>query len=257
MRNDLLVNVLIDSSPLEKAAGLVLREALDGITVHPCDEGDDAVAARSLSEPLQYLLKALTGHDAQARYVAPAVSAEVPAIHQVAPSEPVQERPVVTVEPVVDDNGDITHCNITVGDKVIVASLNQASDDLSEMIRDECEELELTIPELMAVNRASRRQMVRESERVKVVLDQLPAGHVAKMEDGLSFWIDSNGALVHADWVEFGVSNASEVYPGGIDGIGEIDTEELYAVAQHIRDWLASPKTVEIDIIWLRETENN
>lgn len=250
MRNDLLVNVLIDSSPLEKAAGLVLREALDGVIVHPCDEGDDVVAARSLPESMQYLLKALTGHDPLARPAQPNQE-------QVTAPEPVKERPVVTVVPVVDANDDITHCNITVGDKVIEASLNQCSTDLREMILDECDELELTVDEIMTVTRASRRQMVRESERVKLVLEKLPPGHVAKMADGLSLWIDSKGALVHADWVEFGVSQASEVYPGPIGEIGEIDTEELYGVAQIIRDWLASPKTVEVDIIWLRETEKH
>ena len=250
MRNDLLVNVLIDSSPLEKAASLVLREALDGITVHPCDEGDDVVAARSLPESMQYLLKALTGHDPFARN---AQQAPEP----VASPEPVKERPAVKVERVVDANGDITHCNITVGEKVIEASLNQGSTDLREMILDECDELELTVEELMTVTRASRHQMVRESERVKLVLEKLPLGHVAKMADGLSMWIDSKGALVHADWVEFGVSLASEVNPGPIGDIGEIDTEELYSVAQIIRDWLASPKIVEVDIIWLRETEKH
>jgi hypothetical protein len=250
MRNDLLVNVLIDSSPLEKAAGLVLREALDGVTVHPCDEGDDVVAARSLPESMQHLLKALTGHDPFARHAQP-----IP--EQVTAPAPIKDRPVVTVVPVVDANDDITHCNITVGDKVIEASLNQCSTDLREMILDECDELELTVDEIMTVTRASRRQMVRESERVKLVLEKLPPGHVAKMADGLSLWIDSKGALVHADWVEFGVSQASEVYPGPIGEIGEIDTEELYGVAQIIRDWLASPKTVEVDIIWLRETEKH
>lgn len=250
MRNDLLATVLIDSSPLEKAAALVLREALDGISVHPCDEGDDVVAARSLPESMQYLLKALTGHDPFARY-------ESVPVANLAPSEAVVERPVVTVTPVVDDNGDITHCDIVVGEKTLVGRLDQTSTDLREYILDECEELELTVDEIMTVTRASRKQMEREAERVKVVLEGLPAGHVAQMEGGLSFWLDKDGNLAWLEWVDFGVINPSEVYPGDIGSVGEIDTDELYAMAQHIRDWLASPKTVEVDIIWLREAENN
>lgn len=63
MKCDLLASVGANASPLEKAAKQVLREALDGIEVHPCDEGDDAVAAKLLSPELQALLQALTGHN--------------------------------------------------------------------------------------------------------------------------------------------------------------------------------------------------
>ncbi|WP_274644370.1 hypothetical protein [Pseudomonas serbica] len=59
MKNDLLKNIGSDASPLALAAKLVLREALDNIQVHPCDEGDDAVAARQLPVEMQALLKAL------------------------------------------------------------------------------------------------------------------------------------------------------------------------------------------------------
>tara|TARA_R110000744_G_scaffold21437_1_gene55517 strand:- start:142 stop:339 length:198 start_codon:yes stop_codon:yes gene_type:complete len=63
MQRDLLASVDANASPLEKAAKQVLREALDCIEVHPCDVGDDAVAAKQLSPELQALLQALTGHN--------------------------------------------------------------------------------------------------------------------------------------------------------------------------------------------------
>lgn len=63
MKRDLLASVGANASPLEKAAKKVLRDALDCIEVHPCDEGDDAVAAKQLSPDLQALLQALTVHN--------------------------------------------------------------------------------------------------------------------------------------------------------------------------------------------------
>jgi hypothetical protein len=48
---------------LQRAASVVLREALDDITVHPCDEGDDRVSSRQLPMSMQQLLFALTGYE--------------------------------------------------------------------------------------------------------------------------------------------------------------------------------------------------
>ncbi|MCR7873197.1 hypothetical protein ACVXHM_16735 [Pseudomonas aeruginosa] len=64
VKRDLLAGIGEGSSPLEHAAKQVLREALDRVEVHPCDRGDDAVAAKELSPELQALLQALTGHNA-------------------------------------------------------------------------------------------------------------------------------------------------------------------------------------------------
>lgn len=63
MKRDLLASIGPESSPLEKAAKQVLREALDRAETHPCDEGDDAVAAQQLTPELKALLQALTGHN--------------------------------------------------------------------------------------------------------------------------------------------------------------------------------------------------
>jgi hypothetical protein len=57
--DDLLAHINADSSPLAKAAKIVLRAALDNIEVHPCDEGNDAVAAKQLPVEMQALLQAL------------------------------------------------------------------------------------------------------------------------------------------------------------------------------------------------------
>lgn len=61
MRRDLLESINSGASPLELAAKLVLRKALDSVDVHPCDEGDDAVSAQHLSPEMQGLLQALIG----------------------------------------------------------------------------------------------------------------------------------------------------------------------------------------------------
>lgn len=63
MRRDLLAAVGADASPLEQAAKQVLREALDRVELHPCDSGDDAVAAKHLSPEMQALLLALVGYN--------------------------------------------------------------------------------------------------------------------------------------------------------------------------------------------------
>jgi hypothetical protein len=44
------------------AAKAVLRKELDRVEVHPCDEGDDVVAARHLTQEMKILLSALTGY---------------------------------------------------------------------------------------------------------------------------------------------------------------------------------------------------
>ncbi len=58
---DMLASVGTDASPLEQAAKRVLREALDRVELHPCDEGNDAIAAKQLTPELQALLEALKG----------------------------------------------------------------------------------------------------------------------------------------------------------------------------------------------------
>lgn len=63
MKRDLLASVGVNASSLELAAKQVLREALDRVELHPCDEGDDVVAAKQLSPEMQALLHALTGHN--------------------------------------------------------------------------------------------------------------------------------------------------------------------------------------------------
>ncbi|WP_205582866.1 hypothetical protein [Pseudomonas aeruginosa] len=60
VKRDLLADIGEGSSPLEQAAKQVLRDALDQVEVHPCDRGDDTVAAQALSPVLKALLKALT-----------------------------------------------------------------------------------------------------------------------------------------------------------------------------------------------------
>lgn len=63
MTRDLLEAVGANASPLEQAAKQVLREALDRVELHPCDQGDDAIAAKQLSPEMQALLQALIGNN--------------------------------------------------------------------------------------------------------------------------------------------------------------------------------------------------
>ncbi|HDU2622418.1 TPA: hypothetical protein RE968_003383 [Pseudomonas aeruginosa] len=59
IKRDLLASIGADASPLAQAAKKVLREALDRVEVHPCDEGDDTIAAKQLPPEMQALLQAL------------------------------------------------------------------------------------------------------------------------------------------------------------------------------------------------------
>lgn len=67
MRNDLLAVIGDDAPPLERAAKKVLRDALDNVSVHPCDQGDDSVAAVQLSPEMRDLLTALLSSAAARR----------------------------------------------------------------------------------------------------------------------------------------------------------------------------------------------
>lgn len=67
MKRDLLAVIGDDAPALERAAKKVLREALDNVSVHPCDQGDDAVAATHLSPELRELLAALLSSAAASR----------------------------------------------------------------------------------------------------------------------------------------------------------------------------------------------
>ncbi|HBP1602209.1 TPA: hypothetical protein L5U90_003312 [Pseudomonas aeruginosa] len=60
VRRDLLAEIGEGSNPLEQAAVLVLRDALDQVKFKRCGPVDDSVAAEELSPALKALLKALT-----------------------------------------------------------------------------------------------------------------------------------------------------------------------------------------------------
>ncbi|KWF90343.1 hypothetical protein WL95_27320 [Burkholderia cepacia] len=62
-----------------EAARAVLREELDDVTVHPCDQHDDDVKARRLPEHMQALYRALKGDPQPAQADAPAEARDEPA----------------------------------------------------------------------------------------------------------------------------------------------------------------------------------
>lgn len=163
------------------------------------------------------------------------------------------DAPCAQVKRVIDADGNITHCQIIVGEHTIDASFSQDAIALESMVKN-ASGISLTITALMEINHASRNQMERESERLKVVLQGMPFGSVAKVDNGLSFWITTKGDLVWTEWMSANDS-PGEIFPGGISEIGPIDTDELYAVAAGIRSWLTTPSIEVMDEDWLRNIE--
>lgn len=168
----------------------------------------------------------------------------------------ISQRPRVDVKPVISLDGDISHCRISVGDMAFDAHLNQGSADLIEMILD-ATDVRLSVNEVMIVTRASRAQMVREASRIRETLASRPYGIVADVGPGMTLWQRRSGNLVWVDYIELGISEASEVCPGGISEVGEIDTHELYEIAHCMRTWLREPKFTEVDVDWLQAVESN
>lgn len=162
-------------------------------------------------------------------------------------------RPTVTVEPVVTETGDVSHCQITVGTATFDALFTQSSCDLREVILD-ATDVDLSVDEVMTVTRASRGQMEREAGRLKVILQGMPAGTIALVKEGLFFWVGAKGELLWTEWMVVGDA-PEDIYPREIEDIGEIDTEEMHAVAENIRAWLQEPSTTAVDQEWLRSVE--
>ncbi|RRW39784.1 hypothetical protein EGJ52_23470 [Pseudomonas luteola] len=164
-------------------------------------------------------------------------------------------RPAVIVQKVLNSRGDISHCRIQIGPATLIAPFSESFEALEARVK-KATGIELTVAEVMAVTAASREQMEREALRLKEALLPLPPGTVANVEDGLFFWINTRGELVWADCIP-GQDNPAQVYPGLITCIDEIDTHELYAIAQSIRMWLAIPAFIHVDAGWLIRTEIN
>ncbi|WP_434136964.1 hypothetical protein JQR88_24530 (plasmid) [Pseudomonas luteola] len=149
------------------------------------------------------------------------------------------KRPAVIVEKVLNSRGDISHCRIQIGLATLIAPFSEGFEPLEERVK-KVTGIELTVAEVMAVTAASREQMEREALRLKEALLPLPPGTVANVEDDLFFWINSRGELVWADCIP-GQDDPTQVYPGLITCIGEIDTLELYAI----------PTFIHVDAGWL------
>lgn len=159
------------------------------------------------------------------------------------------QRPTVAVTPIENANGDLTHCVITINGISYDAPFTEGHVSLRNRI-EEASGVELTTPEIMAVTNASRAQVERESVRLMQYLQAAPSGTVAETEKNLFWWLDRKGELVWAEQVTIGGS-IDGVYSGPVTEFGEIDTEELYAVAEGIRNWLKDPKPITADTEWL------
>lgn len=162
-------------------------------------------------------------------------------------------RTSVSLERIINETGDITHCLITIGDKAIEAPFTIGHTELEEIV-EEATGVVLNVREHMFVTNSSRAQMEREGGRLADVLLTLPAGTVARVLDDLFFWIGAKGDLLWAEYFPIGAA-PSEINPGQIGEFGEIDTDDLYEVAASIREWLCSPKQLAVDLDWLRSVE--
>lgn len=158
-------------------------------------------------------------------------------------------RPAVAVTPIANKAGDLTHCVIRIGETAFDAPFTEGHTVLMSRIED-LAGVELTTDEVMTVTNASRQQMVVEAERLKQALSAFPAGTVALLDDETFFWLDAKQDLV---WDQYITIGEGEVVPGLITCIGEIDTEELWALAESIRKWLREPVTAQADVEWLNQ----
>lgn len=158
-------------------------------------------------------------------------------------------RPAVAVTPIANEAGDLTHCVIRIDDTAFDATFTEAHTDLRSRIED-LAGVELTTKEVMTVTNASRQQMEVEAERLKLALSAFPAGTVALLDDETFFWLDAKQDLV---WDQYITLSEGEITPGLITCIGEIDTEELWALAESIRKWLREPVTAQGDVEWLNQ----
>lgn len=158
-------------------------------------------------------------------------------------------RPTVTVTPITNDANDLTHCDIRIGEKVITASFTEPHTELEARVQ-EVAGVELTADEIMTVTLASRHQMEREAERLKTTLLSMPANTIACVDGAMYFWMDAEKRLVWEQGVAIG---EGEPNPGDISDIGEIDTEELWELAESIRKWLRDPVIVQGNLTWLHQ----
>lgn len=158
-------------------------------------------------------------------------------------------RPAVTVTPITNEAGDLTHCEVRIGEAVVVASFSEPHTELTTRVQD-ATGVDLTVSEVMTVTTASRRQMEREAGRLKAAMFAMPAGAVAIVDGGMYFWLDAEKELVWDQWIILG---KGEITPSFISCIGEIDTEELWDLAESIRNWLARPRTEQVDLQWLHK----
>lgn len=163
------------------------------------------------------------------------------------------QRPEVIIERVVNSTGDIERCLVKIGTHSLDAELSESSSELHWRVSS-VTGIDLTVKEVMVVTRASLAQVEREAQRLGAVLHGLPYGALAQLNDGLTFWIKSNGELVWTESMVVG-SDPSQIYPGYVADIDQIDTDELFAVAQSIRTWLTDPVIEHADPEWLRATE--
>lgn len=156
-------------------------------------------------------------------------------------------RPTVTVTPIANATGDLTHCEIKIGESIIKALFTEPYTELIARAHD-ATGVFLTVSEVMAVTSASRHQMEREAERLKASLLALPAGTVAIVDGGMFFWLDDEQELVWEQWITLGEGVLTPAY---ISCIGDIDPEEIGEVAESVRKWLREPRTEQADLQWL------
>ncbi len=155
----------------------------------------------------------------------------------------------------VAETGDISHCEIDVGGKVLVAPLNEPATKLRNRVEDETG-VQLETRDVMAVWAAAKEQLLREGKRLEQVLSKLPEGAVANIAGSSThYWLSADGELLWSQTVPAAAVGKAEVCPRYIDDITEIDTDELTGVAEELRQLALNPTHQVRDIDWLRGCE--
>ncbi|WP_124128486.1 hypothetical protein [Pseudomonas aeruginosa] len=162
-------------------------------------------------------------------------------------------RPAVSVVPVTNVAGDITHCLITVGVQEIEAPFSLSHTQLEHLVLEQAG-LTLAGEEISVVYAASRRQMENASRKLAAALKDMPVGTVAKANADMYYWLDSEGDLRWAQRLNIGGA-PNMVDAAYIEDIGDIGIDEFHQNASHMEEWVANPTTIQACPEWLRAIE--
>ena len=158
-----------------------------------------------------------------------------------------QPSNVVSIKMLANERGDLTNCEITIGDKVIVAPFEDACLTLEYRLWEEFGD-ELTDAVVKAVTNVSKQQMLAEAERLKSALVPMAIGTIAIMDGDKSIWLDEQGELACDQCLWIGEDQPD---PIKMHEIAYTSAHAFWQLAEAIRNWLVEPVTKQADPQWL------